>query len=76
MYVLFAALGRLAFSTTALGPLSYLGHSALPLCSLRRLIRPNLIFGKLRLWKMYIWEVATWEIVTSEVAIGKMPLGK
>ena len=36
-------------------------------CSLRRLRRPNLTFGKL-----YIWEDATWGIVTWEVAFGKM----
>ena len=35
-----------------------------PHCSLRRLRRPNLIFGKLPLGKLHIWEVATWEIVT------------
>ena len=43
-------------------------------CTLRRLKRPNLTFGKLPLGKMYIWEVATWEVVTWEVALKKMSL--
>ena len=37
-----------------------------PHCSLRRLRRPNLTFGKLSLGKLHIWEVA----------FGKMSLGK
>ena len=40
-----------------------------PKCSLRRLERPNLTFGKLPLGKLNNWGVVTWE-----VAIVKMPL--
>ena len=58
----------------AFGPLAHPSCSVRPLCSLRRLKRPNLTFGKLPLGKMYIWEVATWEVVTWEVALKKMSL--
>ena len=58
----------------AFGPLAHPSCSVRPFCSLRRLKRPNLTFGKLPLGKMYIWEVATWEVVTWEVALKKMSL--
>ena len=67
---------RQPFLTAALGPQTHPSRSARSLCSLRRLRKPNISFGKLLLGKMYIWEVATLEIVTWEVALGKMPLEK
>jgi len=45
-----------------------------PRCSLRRLRRPTITFGKLPLGKMHIWEVATMETVTCKVALRKMSL--
>ena len=40
-------------------PLDCSSRSAWPHCSLRRLRRPNLTFGKLLLGKLHIWEVFT-----------------
>ena len=54
-------------------PLSSSSHSAGPHCSLRRLRRPNLTFGKLHLEKLHICEIATWEIFVWEAAFGKIP---
>ena len=47
----------------ALGLLVYPSRSAWSHCSLWRLRRPNLTFGKMPLGKCHIWEDATWEIV-------------
>ena len=55
-------------------PLGPLTAALGPHCSLRRLRRPNLTFGKLPLGKLHIWEVTTWEIVTCEVALNPMYL--
>ena len=49
-------------------PKSVLAAALGPHCSLRRLRRPNLTFGKLPLGKLHSWEVATWE-----AALGKIP---
>ena len=53
-----------------LSPQVHLSSSVCPYCSLGRLERPNLTFGKVPLGNLHIWEVATWNIVTWEVVLG------
>ena len=52
-------------------PPAHPSHSVRSCCSLRRLRRPKLIFGKLPLGKLHNLKIAIWE-----VALGKMPFGK
>ena len=61
---------RSACSSGRAQPSSPSQQQRLPQCSLGRLERPNLTFGKVPLGNLHIWEVATWNIVTWEVVLG------